>query len=123
MSTAAITVPVTVADHENCPVTSVLRRVGDKWSVVILSVLAHGAHGFNELDRSVEGLSRRMLTRTLRALEEDGLISRTPHWSVSPRVDDALTDLGRSFLEQVRALGLWALAHRSDLEAAHTRHG
>jgi DNA-binding HxlR family transcriptional regulator len=54
---------------------------------------------------------------------KDGLISRTPHWSVSPRVDYALTDLGRSFLEQVRALGLWALAHRSDLEAAHTHHG
>lgn len=121
MSTATITVPVTVSDHEVCPATSVLRRVGDKWSVVILSVLARGAHGFNELDRSVEGLSRRMLTRTLRALEEDGLISRTIHPSVPPRVGYALTDLGRSFLEPVLALGMWAVEHQSDLAAARAR--
>lgn len=122
MSTAAITVPVTVNDHQNCPATSMLRRAGDKWSVVILSVLERGTYGFNELDRSVEGLSRRMLTRTLRGLEGDGLISRTVHPGVPPRVDYALTELGRSFLEPVRALGLWALAHQSDLEAARTRN-
>ncbi|WP_436761307.1 winged helix-turn-helix transcriptional regulator [Streptosporangium sp. V21-05] len=121
MSTASVTVPVTMDDHRNCPATSVLRRVGDKWSVVILSILARGAHGFNELDRSVEGLSRRMLTRTLRGLEEDGLISRTVHPSAPPRVDYALTDLGRSFLEPVLALGLWAVDHRTGLEAARTR--
>jgi DNA-binding HxlR family transcriptional regulator len=112
--------PVTVDDHQNCPATGVLRRVGDKWSVVILSVLARGAHGFNELDRTVEGLSRRMLTRTLRGLEEEGLISRTVHPSVPPRVDYALTELGRSFLEPVTALGLWAVTHRRDLDAART---
>ncbi|MFC5827401.1 winged helix-turn-helix transcriptional regulator [Nonomuraea insulae] len=121
MSTATITVPATVSDHVACPATSVLRRVGDKWSVVILSILARGSYGFNELDRSVEGLSRRMLTRTLRALEQDGLISRTIHPSVPPRVDYALTGLGRSFLEPVLALGLWAVEHQSDLEAARAR--
>ncbi|MEV0391368.1 helix-turn-helix domain-containing protein [Nonomuraea sp. NPDC050643] len=121
MSTAAITVPVTVDDHEECPATRMLRRVGDKWSVLILSVLEGGPRGFNELDRSVEGLSRRMLTRTLRALEEDGLLSRTVRPGVPPRVDYALTELGRSFLEPVRAVGLWALAHQSELEAARAR--
>ncbi|RBQ16806.1 transcriptional regulator [Spongiactinospora rosea] len=121
MSTVAMTVPVTVSDHEECPATGVLRRVGDKWSVVLLSVLSRGAHGFNELDRSVEGLSRRMLTRTLRALEEEGLVSRTTQPGVAPRVDYALTELGRSFLEAVRALSLWAVAHQDDLAAARAR--
>jgi DNA-binding HxlR family transcriptional regulator len=74
-----VAVPVTVDDHERCPATAVLRRIGDKWSPVLLSLLAERSYGFNELDRSVQGLSRRMLVRTLRSLEREGLISRTLH--------------------------------------------
>jgi DNA-binding HxlR family transcriptional regulator len=72
------TEPVTIREHETCPVTAVLRRLGDRWSPVVVRVLAERPHGFNELDRRIEGISRRMLTRTLRALESDGFVSRTP---------------------------------------------
>ncbi|SNX55742.1 HxlR family transcriptional regulator [Streptomyces sp. TLI_55] len=74
-----VTVLVTVDDHQRCPATALLRRVDDKWSPVLLSLLAQRSHGFNELDRSVQRISRRMLVRTLRSLERDGLISRTLH--------------------------------------------
>ncbi|MET8139089.1 helix-turn-helix domain-containing protein [Sphaerisporangium sp. NPDC005288] len=119
---AGLTAPVTVDDHHGCPATAVLRRVGDKWSPVLLSLLARGGHGFNELDRSVEGLSRRMLIRTLRSLERDGLVSRTVHASVPPRTEYALTDLGRSLREHLDALGRWAVTHEAELAAARRRY-
>jgi DNA-binding HxlR family transcriptional regulator len=103
------TIVVGAADYETCPVTRLLRRIGDKWSPAVIMLLATRAHGFNELDRSIEGISRRMLTRTLRALEEDGLVSRTPQ--ASTRVEYALTPLGQSLREQLSALGQWAASH------------
>jgi DNA-binding HxlR family transcriptional regulator len=108
---------VTVGEHEACPVTRVLRRVGDKWSPVVIRLLAVRGHGFNELDRSIEGLSRRMLTRTLRALEDDGFVSRTRHPGTPTRVEYALTELGESLREQLFVLGRWADAHDADLRA------
>ncbi|MEK8107388.1 helix-turn-helix domain-containing protein [Micromonospora sp. M12] len=92
--------------------------MGEKWSVLVLAVLRERPYGFNELDRTIHGLSRRILTRTLRTLESDGLISRqqTPE-----RVEYALTDLGRSLLPLVIAVGEWAVAHASDIEQARTR--
>ena len=122
MSPPEVGVPVTVDDHQACPATTVLRRVGDKWSPVLLSLLAERGYGFNELDRSVEGLSRRMLIRTLRALERDGLVSRTVQPTVPPRVDYALTDLGRSIRVRLVALGEWAVAHEAELRAAQARY-
>ncbi|MEU1400278.1 helix-turn-helix domain-containing protein [Micromonospora zamorensis] len=114
----ALRLPVTLADHAACPATDVLRRVGEKWSVLVLAVLRERPHGFNELDRTIHGLSRRILTRTLRTLESDGLISRqqTPE-----RVEYALTDLGRSLLPLVIAVGEWAVAHAPDIERARAR--
>ncbi|TQJ21125.1 HxlR family transcriptional regulator [Micromonospora sp. A202] len=114
----ALQLPVTPADRAACPATDVLRRVGEKWSVLVLAVLRERPHGFNELDRTIHGLSRRILTRTLRTLESDGLISRqqTPE-----RVEYALTDLGRSLLPLVIAVGEWAVAHASDIEQARAR--
>lgn len=77
---------VTTAAYESCPVTGVLRTVGDKWSPAVIRVLAEQPCGFNELDRAIEGISRRMLTRTLRNLEERGLVSRAPQGAaVRPR--------------------------------------
>ncbi|GIF45617.1 HxlR family transcriptional regulator [Asanoa ferruginea] len=107
--------PVTLADRASCAATDILRRVGEKWSVLILALLADRAYGFNELDRTVHGLSRRILTRTLRALESDGLVSRreTPE-----RVEYALTDLGRSLLPLIIAIGEWAVEHASEISAA-----
>ncbi|MDG4798754.1 helix-turn-helix domain-containing protein [Micromonospora sp. WMMD1082] len=110
--------PVTPADHDACAATDILRRVGEKWSVLILAVLQDRPYGFNELDRAVQGLSRRILTRTLRLLEGDGLVSRR---STAERVEYALTDLGRSLLPLIIALGEWAVAHASDIEQARAR--
>ncbi|GHB79216.1 winged helix-turn-helix transcriptional regulator [Streptomyces umbrinus] len=116
-----VAVPVTVDDHERCPATAVLRRIGDKWSPVLLSLLAERSYGFNELDRSVQGLSRRMLVRTLRSLEREGLISRTLHPGKPPRAEYALTDLGRSLRELLTTLGQWAVAHEADVLTARAR--
>ncbi|MBP5889105.1 helix-turn-helix transcriptional regulator [Streptomyces sp. LBUM 1483] len=119
---AGVAVPVTVDDHERCPATALLRRIGDKWSPVLLSLLAERSHGFNELDRSVEGLSRRMLVRTLRSLEREGLISRTLHDETPPRAEYALTDLGRSLRELLVTMAQWAVAHEAELLTARARY-
>jgi DNA-binding HxlR family transcriptional regulator len=109
---------ITVAAQQSCPVTTVLRRVGDRWSPVLLYRLALGGQGFNELDRGVEGISRRMLTRTLRALEDEGLLTRTPDRSTG-RVVYALTERGRSLRDQLAGLGHWALVHPAPAPPAH----
>lgn len=103
---------VTEQQRQGCPVTGVLRRVGDKWSPVIIRLLAEHAYGFNELDRAIEGISRRMLTRTLRLLEAEGYVQRTTLGGRPARVEYSLTDRGVSLREQLLTLGQWALAHR-----------
>lgn len=107
---------------ENCQaVSQVLSRVGDKWSVLVVSILGRGSMRFNELKRAVDGVSQRMLTLTLRALERDGLVTRTVFPSVPPRVDYELTALGRSLLGPVSALTAWALNHRGDIDTARRK--
>jgi len=104
---------------EICPaVNAILSRIGDKWSVLIVMELSHGARRFNEIKRDVAGISQRMLTLTLRGLERDGLVSRKVYDSVPPKVEYSLTDLGRSLQEPVMALGAWAIAHRDRIHAA-----
>lgn len=117
-----VTVPVTVDDHQRCLATALLRRVGDKWSPVLLSLLAQRSHGFNELDRTIQGISRRMLVHTLRSLERDGLISRTLHPGTPSRAEYALTDLGRSLRGLLITLGRWAVAHEAELQTARARY-
>ena len=107
---------------EDCPVREVLDRVGDKWSVMVVVLLGQRTHRFNELHRAIEGISQRMLTLTVRALERDGLVSRTVHASVPPRVDYELTGLGRTLLVPLAALTDWADTHRGDIQAARDRH-
>lgn len=102
-------------------VTPVLNRIGDKWSVLIVMILARAPHRFNELKREIDGISQRMLTLTLRGLERDGLVSRTVEPTVPPRVTYALTELGRSLIEPVEALGSWAIAHIACIRAAQER--
>ncbi|MEE6261362.1 winged helix-turn-helix transcriptional regulator [Plantactinospora sonchi] len=118
----AIRVPVTPADRAACSAKDVLQRVGDKWSLLVLALLSQRPYGFNELDRAVPGLSRRMLTRTLRNLVRDGLASRTARPGVAARVEYAPTDLARSLLPLVLALGEWAVAHQPVIEAARAQH-
>ena len=102
-------------------VASVLARVGDKWSVLVIMLLGDGPRRFNELKRMIAGISQRMLTLTLRGLERDGLVTRTVFPTIPPRVDYALTDLGRGLWKPVEALGLWARAHRAEIETARAR--
>lgn len=102
-------------------VAPVLSRIGDKWSVLVVILLGSEPLRFNELKRRIGGISQRMLTFTLRGLERDGLVSRTVHPSVPPKVEYALTPLGGSLLEHVRRLGDWAHAHADAIEAAQRR--
>lgn len=106
---------------ENCrAVSEVLGRIGDKWSVLIITMLGDGPRRFNELKRMVNGVSQRMLTLSLRGLERDGLITRTVTPSTPPRVDYELTELGRSLLGPVSELSAWALNNRSDIQSARS---
>jgi DNA-binding HxlR family transcriptional regulator len=110
------------ATHEDCRgVSEVLARVGDKWSVLIISSLGDGPRRSNEIKRMVGGISQRMLTLTLRGLERDGLVTRTVFPTIPPRVDYELTDLGRSLWKPVEALGTWAREHLPEIEAAKAR--
>src|SRR3990172_3776872 len=107
---------------EDCrAVSEVLSRVGDKWTVLVVSRLGDGPKRFNELRRALGSISQRMLTLTLRGLERDGLVTRTVVATVPPRVDDELTKLGRSLLEPVSGLSLWARQHRAAIVDARGR--
>ncbi len=99
-------------------VSDVLARVGDKWSVLVVSRLGAGPMRFNELRRSIGGISQRMLTLTLRGLERDGLLTRTAFPTIPPRVDYALTPLGRDLLNPVSALGAWAIRNQPKIARA-----
>lgn len=110
--------PVPSGDYEQCPVTDVIRRVGDKWTMLVIVLLGRGRRRFNELHRDIDGISQRMLTRTLRGLETDGLVNREVFPTVPPSVEYSLTELGRSLLEPLSALADWAVKHRDDIEAA-----
>ena len=97
---------------EDCrAVSSVLARVCDKWSVLIIVLLGDGPKRFNEIKRMIGGISQRMLTLTLRGLERDGLVKRTQFPTIPPRVDYELTQLGQSLWEAVKPLGAWAQGH------------
>jgi DNA-binding HxlR family transcriptional regulator len=107
---------------ENCQaVSEVLARVGDKWTVLVVNTLGSGPMRFNELNRTIGDISQRMLTMTLRALERDGLLTRTVYPSVPPRVEYELTQLGRSLLQPVSALAAWAIDHRNSIDGARKK--
>lgn len=99
-------------------VAPVLNRVGDKWSMLIVMMLADGPKRFSELKRAIDGISQRMLTLSLRGLERDGLVSRHVTPTIPPRVDYELTELGDSLREPVKALGEWAIEHITCIRAA-----
>src|SRR5579872_273820 len=102
-------------------VGDVLARVGDKWSILVVSRLGEGPLRFNELRRAIGGISQRMLTLTLRGLERDGLVTRTVFPTIPPRVDYALTALGRDLLTPVSALGAWAIRNQAKIARARQR--
>jgi DNA-binding HxlR family transcriptional regulator len=119
---APLPIPVPSEEYDACPVTDVLRRVGDRWTLLILILLGRGPHRFNELHRSVEGISQRMLTRTLRALERDGLATRTVYPTLPPSVEYDLTPLGRTLLNPLSTLADWAVDHGEEIATARDRY-
>jgi DNA-binding HxlR family transcriptional regulator len=111
-----VTVHLPNPASEDCRnLSSILARVGDKWSVLIVVLLGDGPKRFNEIKRMVGGISQRMLTFTLRGLERDGLVTRTVFPTTPQRVDYELTQLGSSLWEAVEPLGSWARAHVSEI--------
>lgn len=103
-------------------ISGLLQRIGDKWTVLVVTTLAGGSKRFNELRREIPTVSQRMLTLTLRNLERDGLVSRAVTPSIPPRVDYALTDLGRSLEGPICALTQWAIDHQGEIHAAQMRY-
>ncbi|MEU0501477.1 helix-turn-helix domain-containing protein [Nocardia sp. NPDC005998] len=105
-----------------CQLRDVLDRVGDKWSVLVMALLTDGPQRYSQLQRSIEGISQRMLTLTLRSLERDGLVARTVTPTSPPRVDYQLTSVGATLSTQVNALIDWAQGHREYVSSARLRY-
>lgn len=103
-------------------ISSLLQRIGDKWSVLVVSTLGSGSKRFNELRREIPSVSQRMLTLTLRNLERDGLVNRTVTPSIPPRVDYELTALGRSLQGPIGQLQQWALDNVGAIHAAQAAY-
>ena len=102
-------------------ISDLLSRIGDKWSVLIVTTLGSGGKRFNELRREIPSVSQRMLTLTLRNLERDGIVSRTVTPSIPPRVDYELTELGQSLQKPICGLASWAMDNVGAIHAARDR--
>jgi DNA-binding HxlR family transcriptional regulator len=102
-------------------IRQVLDRVGDKWSMLIIAVLEDGTLRYTDLQRQIPGISQRMLTHTLRQLQDDGLVTRTAYAEVPPRVEYTLTPLGHGLQEIVKQLIGWASEHHDDIRAHRSR--
>jgi DNA-binding HxlR family transcriptional regulator len=114
--------PIAISGHEGCLVRDVLTRVGDKWSLSVIYQLGEGTQRFRELHRNVDGISERMLTVTLRALERDGLVRRTVFPVVPPKVEYELTNTGCSLLATVSPLFAWCDDHLDDITKARAEY-
>ena len=101
-----------------CPIRDVLDRIGDKWSVLLLSEMRDGPARFGVLRKRIPDISQRMLTETLRHLQRDGFVSRTVYPTVPPSVEYALTDLGRSLLVPLENLVHWSASHHESVKQA-----
>ncbi|MCP2318587.1 transcriptional regulator, HxlR family [Nocardia amikacinitolerans] len=108
--------------REDCDVRQILDRIADKWSLLTIALLAERTMRFTELRREIDGVSQRMLTRTLRHLERDGLVRRTVYPVVPPRVDYELTPLGGSLHETIQALVTWTEDHQREIAEARTAY-
>jgi DNA-binding HxlR family transcriptional regulator len=98
-----------------CEVRTILDRIADKWSLLVICILADGTHRFSQLRREIDGISQRMLTLTLRQLEREGLVKRTVFPVVPPRVDYELTPLGSTLLDTIQTLVAWAGEHGNEI--------
>jgi DNA-binding HxlR family transcriptional regulator len=122
MTTAVVRTDVSKDDvHENCrALGQALDCVGDKWTVMVVGILSYSPMRFNALMRTIGGVSHRMLTLTLRSLERDGLLTRTAFPTIPPKVEYALTELGRSLIEPLQVLKGWAVENQAAIEVARS---
>jgi DNA-binding HxlR family transcriptional regulator len=102
-------------------VGDILARIGDKWTILLLMALGDQRMRFGELNRAINGISQRMLTVTLRNLEHDGILIRTVHPTIPPRVEYELSDRGRSLKLALAPIGKWVMENRADIEATRER--
>ena len=114
--------PGPAGEPGSCRARAVLQRVGDKWSMYVIDLLGQGTMRFTELHRGVNGITARMLTVTLRGLERDGIVTRTIHPVIPPRVDYALTPMGRTLLATIGQLVTWADSHLDEIDAARAAY-
>lgn len=103
-------------------VRDVLNRIGDKWSLLVIATLNDGRLRFSELRQHIPGISQRMLTLTLRQLERDGLLTRTVHAEVPPRVEYELTPTGETLIGPATLLAEWAVANHPQIEASRAAY-
>ncbi|KAB2340795.1 winged helix-turn-helix transcriptional regulator [Actinomadura rudentiformis] len=108
--------------REDCEVRQILDRVADKWSLLVIALLDRRSLRFTELRRKIDGISQRMLTVTLRQLERDGIVRRTVHPVVPPRVDYELTPLGATLHDTIRSLVTWTERHQNEIAAARAAY-
>ena len=106
----------------NCPTRQALDRIGDKWTTLIIGLLEDETRRFSDLQRGIHGISQKMLTQTLRALERDGLVKRTVFAEVPPRVEYELTPLGRTLCEPIAAIRHWAEEYIDEVLAAQVTY-
>ncbi|MET9553154.1 helix-turn-helix domain-containing protein [Streptomyces sp. NPDC006645] len=134
-ATAGATAPATAArcdygdadpfqwdTREDCEVRQILDRIGDKWSLLVIALLDVSTLRFTELRREIDGISQRMLTVTLRQLERDGLVKRTVHPVVPPRVEYQLTPMGRTLHTTINALVVWTEEHQNQIAVAREEY-
>lgn len=127
METSTLMAKTTVSTTEyafdqSCPIRDVLDRIGDQWSLLVLEALAVRTLRFNELGREIGDISKQMLSKTLKHLEQDGFIVRTVYAEVPPKVEYRLTELGRSFMTPMAALVEWADTHHRRICDARKRY-
>lgn len=115
-------IDVSVLADQACPVAEVIDQVSGRWTVGILMAAAQGPVRFAELERSIRGISRRMLTVKLRQLERNGLLTRTAYPTVPPRVEYTLTEIAMELLAMLQGLTSWALRHRETVTAARAAY-
>jgi DNA-binding HxlR family transcriptional regulator len=111
-----------VSELSPCRARAVLQRVGDKWSILVIDLLGRGTMRFSELNRSIDGITARMLTVTLRGLERDGIVTRTIHPVIPPRVEYDLTPMGLTLLDAIGQLVTWADSHLPEIGAAQAAY-
>ncbi len=115
---------VRIAEYEGCAqgncraLADILMRVGDKWTVMVVAVLSHGSKRYSEIARLIDGMSQRMLTLTLKGLERDGLVTRTVHPTIPPRVDYELTQRGQTLVVPLRDLWTWSTHNQQGIDAS-----